>query len=71
MSEDIIRHNFFGISYSRQIEILDLYLNDMICIDSYDTCMEIFEKYMIVLKTFSEFKDCFKKLKILTKLSWI
>lgn len=60
MSENIIKMNFFGLSFSRQIQVLDLYLNDMKMTEYYDECAKTFEKYMLVVKKFSDFRDSFK-----------
>ena len=60
MSENEIKFNFFGLSYSRQIMILDLYLNDMKMVGSIDEYKKIFEKYLLIVKKFYEFKNHFK-----------
>lgn len=62
MCADEIKNNFFCLSFSRQIKILDLYLNDIKMIDSPGKYDKIFEKYLLVVKKFYEFKDCFKLL---------
>lgn len=59
MGEDAIKFNFFGLSFSRQNMILDMYLND-VNIEDYDGEYDkIFEKYMLVARKFSEFNDHF------------
>lgn len=59
MSENEVKINFFGLSYSSQIKILELYLNDIKMFDSSDY-EKIFEKYLIVIKKFYDFKGRFK-----------
>lgn len=59
MKENIIKYNFFGLSYSRQIMILDSYLSDLRLTDSCDDYKKVFRKYMLVSKKFNDFKDSF------------
>ena len=59
MGEDVVKFNFYGLSFSRQEQILDLYLKDIDSVD-YDRVYDrIFKKYMIVARKFSEFSDHF------------
>lgn len=59
MVEDVIKFNFFGLSFSRQKQILDMYLNDVNIEDYNGEYDKIFEKYMIVARRFSEFNEHF------------
>ena len=59
MGEDIIKFNFFGLSFSRQEQIIDMYLNDVDLVDYDGEYDKIFEKYLIVARKFSEFSNHF------------
>lgn len=59
LPENIIKENFFGLSYSRQLKILDLYLIELKGTPKYDELKKTFIKYATIIKKFDEFKTIF------------
>lgn len=58
LPEDEIKSNFFGLSYTSQINILDLYLNEIEDTSSAEF-NKVFEKYKSIISKLVEFKSCF------------
>lgn len=57
---DIINLNFFNLSFSSQIKVLELYLSNVDG-SEYD---KVFERYMLVVRKLLEFKDRFSCLSV-------
>lgn len=59
LPEDIIKCNFFRLSFSRQLRIYELYLNDMKETRYYGYFKKLFEKYIDIVSKFDVLKSDF------------
>lgn len=61
LTDDYIRDNFFGLSFSRQFKLLDICSNDLKDTDYYDYFNVVFSKYTSVISKLKDFKENFCK----------
>jgi len=61
LTDDYIRDNFFGLSFSRQLRLLDICSNDLKDTDYCDYFNGVFSKYSSIISKLSEFKYNFCK----------
>lgn len=58
-AEDSIKFNFFGLDYSSQIKIMNLYLERLDDVNDVKRFKEIFGRYIVIINKFIEFKSNF------------
>lgn len=61
ISSDIVKENYFGLSYSSQIKIFDLYSDYLVLPSDLYFFKNVFHKYISIIKKFVEFKTNFSK----------
>lgn len=58
-AEDSIKFNFFGLDYSSQIKIMNLYLERLDDVNDVKRFKEIFGEYIVIINKFIDFKSKF------------
>ena len=61
LTDDYVRDNFFGLSFSRQLKLLEICSNDLKDTDYYDYFNGVFNKYSSVILKLEDFKENFCK----------